>query len=123
MRVREILIEHKQGYYKPGEFEKGKVHFVRISDIRDDAFLDESTTPMVHLESDVINNFRLKKNDFLFARTGGAGRFCLIKEDVHGIFASYLIRFRFNNNYDPNFLRYFFLSDSFQFELKSKIHG
>jgi len=123
MRVRDVLIEHKQGYYKPGKFGLGNVHFVRISDIGDDAFLDETTTPMIDVDSSVITNFSIKQNDFLFARTGGAGRFCLVNKDIHGIFASYLIRFRFNKNYDSNFLRYFFISDSFQFELKSKIHG
>ena len=123
MRVRDIIDEHKQGYYKPGKFESGNVHFVRISDITDNAFLDKTTTPMINVESGVLERFSIKKNDFLFARTGGAGRFCLIKEDVHGIFASYLVRFRFRKNYDANFMRYFFLSDSFQCELKSKIHG
>ncbi|MFZ4590325.1 MAG: restriction endonuclease subunit S [Ignavibacteria bacterium] len=123
MRVRDILVEHKQGYYKPGKFENGNVHFIRISDLTDNAFLDETTTPMIDIEPEVISAFSIKKNDFLFARTGGAGRFCLIKENLNGIFASYLIRFRFNNNYNSHFLRYFFLSDSFQFELKSKIHG
>ena len=123
MIVREILDSHKQGYYKKGKFESGSTHFVRISDIRDNAYLNESSTPMINVESDVIEKFSIKKNDFLFARTGGAGRFCLIKKDVHGIFASYLIRFRFNKNYDSSFLRYYFLSNSFQSELKSKIHG
>ena len=123
MKVRDILVEHKQGYYKPGEFETGDIHLVRISDITNEAHIDENTTPMVNVDQAVLENFDVKKNDFLFARTGGAGRFALIKDDVRGIFASYLIRFRFMPEYDPSFLRYYFLSDSFQSELKSTIHG
>jgi type I restriction enzyme, S subunit len=123
MIVREILYDHKQGYYKKGKFESGHVHFIRISDISDNAFLDQKSTPMINIELDVIEKFRVKKDDFLFARTGGAGKFCLITEDIHGIYASYLIRFRFSKNYSSYFLRYYFLSDSFQTELKSKIHG
>ena len=123
MKVRDILVEHKQGYYRPGKFEAGDVHLVRISDITDEAHIDKNTTPMVSVDEAVLSSFSIKKNDFLFARTGGAGRFALVKEDIRGIFASYLIRFRFKSGYDPRFLRYYFLSDAFQFELKSTIHG
>jgi type I restriction enzyme, S subunit len=123
MKVRDILVEHKQGYYKPGEFETGDIHLVRISDITNEAYINENTTPMINVNQDVLANFDVKKNDFLFARTGGAGRFALVRDDIRGIFASYLIRFRFMPEYDPSFLRYYFLSSSFQFELKSTIHG
>lgn len=123
MKVRDILVEHKQGYYKPGKIDSGDVHLARISDITDEAYLDKNTTPMIKVDRDVVSKFGIKKNDFLFARTGGAGRFALVQEDIRGIFASYLIRFRFKPEYDPSFLRYYFLSDSFQFELKSTIHG
>ena len=123
MIVKEILTSHKQGFYKPGKQKDGNVHFVRISDINNDFYLDVDSTPMIAADESDIARFTIKKDDFLFARTGGAGRFCLINEDLHGIFASYLIRFRFNKQNDSHFLRYFFMSDSFQKELKSKIHG
>ena len=38
-------------------------------------------------------------------------------------YASYLIRFRFDEAASPQFLRYFFLSRSFQETLKQNIHG
>jgi len=123
MIVKDILTSHKQGFYKPGKQKDGNVHFVRISDINNSFYLDADSTPMISADKSDIERFAIKKDDFLFARTGGAGRFCLIEEDLNGIFASYLIRFRFNNQNDSNFLRYFFMSDSFQKELKSKIHG
>ncbi|MFT5256371.1 MAG: type I restriction enzyme S subunit [Candidatus Paceibacteria bacterium] len=123
MIVKDILTSHKQGFYKPGKQKGGNVHFVRISDINNSFYLDTDSTPMIEADKSDIERFSIKKDDFLFARTGGAGRFCLIQEDLNGIFASYLIRFRFNNQNDSNFLRYFFMSDSFQKELKSKIHG
>src|SRR4051812_11111246 len=101
MKIKDIISDHKQGYYKPGKFESGNIHFVRISDITDDASVDESSTPMINVDANVLNGFSIKKNDFLFARTGGAGRFALISKNLHGIYASYLIRFRFKEEHSP----------------------
>ncbi|MFY0689800.1 MAG: restriction endonuclease subunit S [Cyclobacteriaceae bacterium] len=123
MIVKDIILSHKQGFYKPGKQKPGNVHFVRISDINNNSYLNKETTPMIEAENSEIEKFDIKKGDFLFARTGGAGRFCLIQDDIYGVFASYLIRFRFNDQNDKDFLRYFFMSDAFQNELKSKIHG
>jgi type I restriction enzyme, S subunit len=62
--------------------------------------------------------------DFVFARTGGAGMFGMIEVDCGPLaYASYLIRFRFDNSVDAHFLRYFFLSQAFQTALTQNIHG
>lgn len=123
MKVRDILTDHRQGFYRPGKLVEGPLHFVRISDINDDGTLNKETTPMIAIEDEIAHTFSVLPNDFLFARTGGAGRFCLVEEEIEGIYASYLIRFRFSDRYLPKFLKYYFLSESFQLELTAHIHG
>jgi type I restriction enzyme S subunit len=90
-KVRDIILNHKQGFYRPGKFENGDVHFIRISDLDDNSYLNKNTTPLIQVNKDDIQNFSVSKDDFLFARTGGAGKFCLITEDIKAIFASYLM--------------------------------
>jgi restriction endonuclease S subunit len=115
--IREAIVEHKQGYYP------SHVYFARISDITDDAYLDYDQMPRVAVDDRTLETFRVKPNGFLFARTGGAGRFALATREVGCVFASYLIRFRFKEEYVPEFLRYYLLSPRFQNYISSRIHG
>ena len=68
--------------------------------------------------------FLLKSGDFVFARTGGAGSFGLVEDDhPRAIFASYLIRFRFDESVNTHFLKYLFLSSGFKNGIEMNIHG
>jgi type I restriction enzyme S subunit len=121
--IRDAIVEHKQGYYPGHRLLEGSVCFARISDITDDAYLDYNNMPRVAIDGRTLDAFRVNPGDFLFARTGGAGRFALARGQVGCVFASYLIRFRFKKEYDPEFLRHYFLSPRFQSEISSRIHG
>lgn len=122
-KLRRCIIEHKQGFYTPDPYVDSGVRLLRITDFRDHGDVDIADCPLVEDRSD-IKPFFLRNGDFVFARTGGAGSFALIdnlNEDV--VFASYLIRFRFLRWLNSAFLRYYFLSDSFQIAVKQNIHG
>lgn len=122
--IRDIIEGHRQGYYKPEKALSGDKYLVRITELTDSGWLKLSkNTPRIRVHENDASSFSIKAGDFLFARTGGAGRFGLITKDVKGVFASYLIRFRFKRDWIPEFLRFYFLSDSFQNQIRSKIHG
>jgi type I restriction enzyme S subunit len=124
IRIRRVLNEHKQGYYSSDSYIDNGIKLLRITDLKDYGNIDIENCPKIKSTS-TLKGFLLRSGDFVFARTGGAGHFGLVKElGEEVIFASYLIRFRFSDLHSiPDFLRYTFLSDIFQTSLKLHIHG
>ncbi|MGN6641707.1 MAG: restriction endonuclease subunit S [Verrucomicrobiota bacterium] len=121
--VRDAIEGHKQGYYSSGKPAEGVTRFARITDISDNGFFDYSNMPRIAVDEATRESFRVRPNDFLFARTGGAGRFALATESLDCIFASYLIRFTFKPDYLPKFLHFYLRSPRFQNRVRSRIHG
>lgn len=121
--IEKCIEEHKQGYYKPGKAQTGNSCLIRITDLTDEGYINLESSPKIFVEDKDLKKFSILKGDFLFARTGGAGKFGLALKNVNGVFASYLIRFRFKEQFNIFFLRYFFQSEIFQSDLKSRIHG
>ena len=122
-QVRRFLLEHKQGYYTTESYIDEGFKLLRISDFDGNGFVSTMDSPSVEKKSEAIP-FLLKENDFVFARTGGAGSFGLIKDlSEETIFASYLIRFRFSKKTHADFLRYSFYSKQFVHGIVRNIHG
>jgi type I restriction enzyme S subunit len=122
-KLRRCLLEHRQGYYSSESYVDDGVKLVRISDLTEFGRIAFTNCPHVGECAD-IEPFLLNPFDFVFARTGGAGMFGMVEQELpRSVYASYLIRFRFDNSLMSNFLRYFFLSDEFQKALKRNIHG
>lgn len=76
--------------------------YIRITDISDDGFLNDSWMTAEEID----NQYILNDGDFLFARTGAtAGKTFLYKESVgKAIYAGYLIRFRTKDELRPAYL-------------------
>jgi len=122
-QLRRNTIEHRQGYYSSESYAESGVKLLRITDLRQHGELDWSYCPRVKCSSD-IEPFKLLLNDFVFARTGGAGTFAVVPEIPEPIiYASYLIRFRFSKKLRSDYLVMFFQSHLFQQSIKKKIHG
>jgi type I restriction enzyme S subunit len=121
--VSDAIESHKQGYYSGGKPIEGAVKFARITDITDEGYLNYLSMPGISIEDSALESFLVCPNDFLFARTGGAGRFGLATEGLDCVFASYLIRFRFKSEYLPRFLHFYFRGRRFQNQIRSRIHG
>ena len=88
------------------DYNKGDVRYIRITDIDEYGYLklDEKKTA-----SHIDNNYMLKYNDVLFARSGSVGR-CYIHKDTTepAIFAGYLIRYVLNKKkIDADYLFYY----------------
>lgn len=107
------------GYNAPAKT-KGRIKMVRISDIHDDS-VDWPNVPWCDIPESDVASYLLKKNDILFARTGGTvGKAFLVRDDPEpSVYAGYLIRTRYNSELiDPEFLRYFMDSSLYWRQLR-----
>ncbi len=121
--IRRVTKEHKQGFYSDAGYVDNGFSLIRITDIDKDGNISIENSPKVHLSDEEQQLFNVKENDFLFPRTGSIGLLGLAKNISNAVFASYLIRFRFNSKTNPIYLKYVFISDFFLSGLKSDLHG
>jgi type I restriction enzyme, S subunit len=122
-QARRCLVEHKQGYYTTDTYVDDGLKLLRITDLSGNGFVKTDDCPSVDIKDDAVP-FLLRDNDFVFARTGGAGSFGLVRNlKEKTVFASYLIRFRFSKKTYADFLRYSFLSKPFVQGIIRNIHG
>ena len=93
---------------------------VRISDIQNGEVLWNSV-PFCYINDDEIPTYELKKNDILFARTGGTvGKSFLVKDTpFRAIYAGYLIRTRYSQELVPQYLKFFMESQLYWEQLKN----
>ena len=99
----------------------GNVKMVRISDIQNNKVLWE-TVPYCQIDDTNYNTYKLRKNDILFARTGGTvGKSFLLKEDINDkvVFAGYLIRTQYDEKLIPQYLKYFMESELYWLQLRN----
>ena len=108
------------GYNAPAR-EKGRIRMVRISDIQSGRVLWD-TVPFCDIDEDSISDYILKPKDILFARTGGTvGKSFLFREvNVESIYAGYLIRVRYSNHLNPQYIYGFMDSPLYWQQLKNK---
>ena len=106
------------GYNTPAK-ESGRIKMVRISDIQNGSIVWE-TTPYCNIEENEIGSYLLKKNDILFARTGGTvGKSYLVSEEPEeAIYAGYLIRTRYSSLLCAKYLKAFMESSLYWAQLK-----
>jgi type I restriction enzyme M protein len=96
------------GYNAPAQTQ-GRIKMVRISDIQDGKIVWD-TVPYCEIAENDIETYILKKNDILFARTGGTVGKSFLVGDIceEAIYAGYLIRTRYSENLlSPFYLKYF----------------
>ena len=88
------------------------VPVLRIPNIADDGTLDFTNLKYAEFESKEIKQLRLSKGDLLLIRSNGSldlvGKSAIADElDRVVLYAGYLIRLRFNNSVNPQFIQYF----------------
>ena len=105
------------GYNAPAK-EKGRIKMVRISDIQDGKVVWGSV-PYCDIDEEDIKNYTLKAGDILFARTGGTvGKSYLVTEvPEEAIYAGYLIRTRYSNQFSSQYLKYFMETNLYWLQL------
>ena len=88
--------------------------FLRITDIVS-GHIDWRSVPFVDTEGLPIEKYQLRHGDIVVARTGAStGSSAFVNEPPDALFASYLVRFRANAQFDARFLYYFTRSASFR---------
>ncbi|SGZ08076.1 Site-specific DNA-methyltransferase (Adenine-specific) [Moritella viscosa] len=92
-----LTIEHKQGFYTTDKYTTDGCYFIRISDLANPRVIFDDM-PKVSIDFKTIEQFRVLKGDFLFARSGSIGRYGIYDSDIEAVFASYIIRFRFDES-------------------------
>jgi type I restriction enzyme, S subunit len=121
--VGEFTTEHKQGYYTKESYTPIGTYLIRITDLGNPA-IDYSEMPRLNIDEKEFQQFKVSVGDFLFARSGAIGRYGIVIENYPAVFASYLIRFRFDDA--QIFTRYFgylYESDLCQKQLASITQG
>ena len=93
--------------------------YLRITDIDDSSRLfltDKLSSPDVNFTEEDYENYKLRFNDLLFARTGASvGKTYLYREsDGEVYYAGFLIRARLRDSYDGNFIFQQTLTDKYK---------
>ena len=103
------------GYTQSASKEKVGPHFLRITDIQDQA-VNWASVPYCEIDRSIFEKYHLVDGDILFARTGATtGKSFLITGDPpDSVFASYLIRLKVNREkVIPRLVYHFFQSPSY----------
>ena len=108
----------KYGYNTSAQ-KDGKIKMVRISDIQNNQVNWDSVL-FCNISNEEITQYLLRKNDILFARTGGTvGKSYLVPEVPENVvYAGYLIRTRYSEKLSPQYLKYFMESYLYWSQLK-----
>ena len=115
----EISNAIEYGINAPAKDFDGIHKYLRITDIDDTSrlFLTEKlSSPDVDFTEENYENYKLQKNDLLFARTGASvGKTYLYREsDGEVYYAGFLIRARLHDSYDENFVFQQTLTDKYK---------
>lgn len=122
-KVSEFTVEHKQGYYTKESYTGFGTYLIRITDLNNPN-INYSKMPKLVVEEKEFNQFKVEVGDFLFARSGAIGRYGIVTEDFPSVFASYLIRFRFNQEaVSTRYFGYAYESDICQKQLGAITQG
>ncbi len=108
------------GYNAPAK-ESGRIKMVRITDIQNGK-VQWDTVPFCEISEEEIKTYRLRKNDILFARTGGTvGKSFLVDEEPeNAVYAGYLIRTQYNSEkLNPKYMKIFMESQLYWDQLKN----
>ena len=108
------------GYNAPAK-ESGRIKMVRITDIQNGK-VQWDTVPFCEISEEEIKTYRLRKNDILFARTGGTvGKSFLVDEEPeNAVYAGYLIRTQYNSEkLNPKYMKMFMESQLYWDQLKN----
>jgi type I restriction enzyme S subunit len=87
--------------------------FLRITDINKLPWIEWLRVPYCQISSGDYEKYKLRKGDLLIARMADPGHGVLIEEEIEGVFASYLIRFRPKEPQFARYLQYWLKSDAY----------
>ena len=120
--VRDITENIQYGYTEKASQAEIGPKYVRITDLKDGR-VNWETVP--YCKCDDPEQYLLKQNDLIFARTGATtGKTHLFRDTPpFAVFASYLIRVRPTKEINPEYLYFFFQSDLYWSQVSGHKEG
>jgi type I restriction enzyme S subunit len=114
----------RYGYTASASQEPVGPHLLRITDIVPSQ-IDWESVPYCAIDEKNLDRYRLKPGDIVVARTGATvGYAKLIREDRDAVFASYLVRFRFDESkVDPGYVGRVLESNIYKQFVLSRVGG
>jgi type I restriction enzyme S subunit len=121
--ISEISLSIQYGY-TGSAISLGKYKMLRITDIQNNS-VDWEAVPFVDIDDKKAEDYLLLDNDIIFARTGATvGKSFLIRNlEEKSVFASYLIRIKLNEDFNVQYVKYFFESSYYWGQIKDKSVG
>jgi len=118
VRLGDLSESIQYGYNAPAK-DNGRIKMVRISDIHENE-VEWETVPFCDIDEADIKIYSLKKNDILFARTGGTVGKSYIVNDLpeEAVYAGYLIRTRYSEIISAQYMKFFMESALYWDQLK-----
>lgn len=105
------LSSNQYGYTSKAVEDDSLPKMLRITDIQDSG-VDWRSVPNCKINEPDLEKYLLKPNDIVIARIGATtGKSFLLQNPINAVFASYLIRLRFSENYIPAYVYHFLQSD------------
>lgn len=124
VKLGDISTDVSYGYTESASDEIIGPKFLRITDIVP-YFINWDTVPYCKITEIDFKKYKLKIGDIVIARTGAtSGYNARITKDMNAVFASYLIRFRINENVaDSKFISYILKSARYNNFIANSITG
>ncbi len=97
VQIGSITKEHKQGFYTDENYSDDGINLVRITDLQNPG-ISYSSMPKIKIDENTFKQFKVEVGDFLIARSGAIGRYGIVENSIPCVFASYIIRFRFDKS-------------------------
>ena len=121
--VEGVTLSHKQGFYTKDRYVDNGTRLVRITDLMGDT-IDFSSMPMLKVSQFELEQFKVNRGDFLFARSGAIGRYGIVHDKIEAVFGSYIIRFVFDRSKISNqYFGYIYQTDLVRKQLFSITQG
>ena len=123
-KLGDICTDISYGYTASADWEIEGPKFLRITDIQD-YFINWSTVPQCPISDSDRRKYLLEIGDIVIARTGAStGSTFTLKDEVDAVFASYLIRYKIDNNIaNPFYIGYLLKSSKWKEYVSSIIGG
>lgn len=109
----EISSKPQYGFTASAKKDQVGPKFLRITDINKSSWISWSKVPYCRMSADNFSKYQLRKGDILIARMADPGHGVLVEEELHAVFASYLIRFRPLKSLHRHFLQYWIRSQPY----------
>ena len=123
-KLGDLAIDVSYGFTESANHDAEGPKFLRITDIVDGP-IDWSSVPRCPIPGEKLQRFLLDAGDIVVARTGATTGWArrIGRQNEPSVFASYLVRFRFDERYRPELAAIFMESDAYKAFVKANLGG